>query len=183
MKKKIPVKRKKVAGKGEKHSAHDVYKDEMVYETKHRELRELFNLFDTDKSGSIDEGEMTALLKMMRLADTDDDAEQILGELDADSSGYVDFDEFFDWMALQDEVNEAEGESIEEYVDEMFNMIDSGGDGFISAEEFRECLHNLGADLSPEDIQSMIHEVDEDGDGEIDKEEFTKMIEKHAKEV
>jgi len=53
---------------------------------------------------------------------------------------------------------------------------DQDGDGSISSAELRLVLHNLGEELTDEEVDAIIREADIDGDGEIDYLEFTKMM-------
>ena len=61
-------------------------------------------------------------------------------------------------------------------VDDMFDMIDSDGDGVLTVQEFKDALARLGANLTPHECRAIVHEVDPNGDGEIDKGEFMVMI-------
>lgn len=102
-----------------------------------------------------------------------------MDELDADGSGVVDREEFFQWMEQYHEAQSAENLSPHELVESIFEVLDRDGSGSVSAEELRQTLTTLGEDLSTDDIVSIIAEVDADGDGNIDREEFEKMIIAH----
>ena len=51
---------------------------------------------------------------------------------------------------------------------EAFRVFDKNGDGFISPEELRHVMTNLGEKLTDEDVDDMIKEADLDGDGLVD---------------
>jgi len=57
------------------------------------ELQELFQRFDTDKSGALNLEEATALLFEMKLCTAADDARELFEELDVDDSGQLDWEE------------------------------------------------------------------------------------------
>ena len=59
-----------------------------------------------------------------------------------------------------------EGDS-EEELREAFKVFDSDGNGFISATELRQVMHNLGENLSEAEVEDMIKEADYDGDGHV----------------
>lgn len=48
---------------------------------------------------------------------------------------------------------------------EAFRVFDKNGDGFISPDELRRVMTNLGEKLTDEDVEDMIKEADLDGDG------------------
>ena len=50
---------------------------------------------------------------------------------------------------------------------EAFRVFDQDGDGFISAEELRFLMCNLGEKLTQEEVNEMIAEADQDGDGQV----------------
>ena len=85
----------------------------------------------------------------------------------------------------------------EEDISAAFRVMDTDGDGFISAEELRytiiainrysvvrlvlvssprQVLVNLGENLSDEEVDKMIGAADSDGDGRVDYGEFIKMF-------
>ena len=50
---------------------------------------------------------------------------------------------------------------------EAFKVFDKDGDGFISVEELREIMGNMGEKMTKEEVDEMIQEVDMDGDGRV----------------
>ncbi len=64
----------------------------------------------------------------------------------------------------------------EEEIREAFKVFDKDGNGFISANELRHVMTNLGEKLTDEEVDEMIREADLDGDGQINYEEFVKMV-------
>ena len=83
----------------------------------------------------------------------------------------------------------------DEDISAAFKVMDTDGDGFISAEELRwaiiaisrysvlrlvssprQVLVNLGENLSDEEVDKMISAADSDGDGQVDYGEFIKMF-------
>ena len=86
-------------------------------------------------------------------------------------SGSVDFCEFVTLMAhkMGDTKNEV-------HLKEAFALFDQTGDGFISSEEMRRLMINVGEPVTIEDVNGLISEVDLNDDGVIDYEEFTKVV-------
>ena len=60
----------------------------------------------------------------------------------------------------------------EEELREAFQVFDKDGDGFISADELKDVMMNLGEELTDEEINEMITEADIDGDGKVSYEDF-----------
>jgi len=58
------------------------------------QLREVFDVFDEDKSGFIDRDEMRRLMKKLAQALTEEEISAIMEEVDVDGDGEISFDEF-----------------------------------------------------------------------------------------
>ena len=86
-------------------------------------------------------------------------------------AGDIDFAEFVTLMAhkMADEKSEATLKA-------AFSVFDTSGDGFISAEEMRRIMINVGEPVTLDDVEQVIRKVDIDGDGVINYDEFTKVI-------
>lgn len=50
----------------------------------------------------------------------------------------------------------------------FYRVFDKNGDGFITADELKNVMSNLGEKLSDEEIEDMIKEADLNGDGKVD---------------
>lgn len=64
-------------------------------------MRDSFNLFDTDKSGSISVRELKNVCKQLDLRARDEELESMMKLMDKDGSQTIDFDEFANVMASQ----------------------------------------------------------------------------------
>ena len=62
------------------------------------EIKEAFNLFDTDNSGSIDVKELKAAMRALGFQVKKAEIRKLLVDIDKDDSGAVEFDEFVDMM-------------------------------------------------------------------------------------
>eukprot|EP00611_Tribonema_gayanum_P009292 TRINITY_DN19079_c0_g1_i1.p1 TRINITY_DN19079_c0_g1~~TRINITY_DN19079_c0_g1_i1.p1 ORF type:complete len:146 (+),score=29.60 TRINITY_DN19079_c0_g1_i1:152-589(+) len=65
------------------------------------EIREAFNLFDTDGSGSIDPKELKAAMQSLGFEAKNQTIYQMIADIDKDSSGAIDFEEFLDMMTAK----------------------------------------------------------------------------------
>ena len=61
-----------------------------------KQLRRAFELFDSDKSGAIDQRELRVLFDFLGLALSDDEVREAMKSLDQDLSGGIQVDEFRD---------------------------------------------------------------------------------------
>ena len=59
-------------------------------------------------------------------------------------------------------------EEPEEELKQAFKVFDKDGDGYISADELKEVMKNLGESLSAKEVDDMLKEADINGDGKID---------------
>lgn len=62
------------------------------------------------------------------------------------------------------------GTDTEAELREMFKVFDMDGNGYISAEEFKWTMMNLGQQLTEEGVEEIIKTADLNGDGQIDLE-------------
>ena len=65
------------------------------------EIREAFNLFDTDGSGTIDPKELKAAMQSLGFEAKNQTIYQMIGDIDKDNSGTIDFEEFLDMMTAK----------------------------------------------------------------------------------
>jgi Ca2+-binding EF-hand superfamily protein len=61
-------------------------------------LRDAFNMFDIDRSGSIDRNEVCVLMKKLAQTLTDEEIDAIMEECDTDKDGEISFEEFRNMM-------------------------------------------------------------------------------------
>ena len=62
------------------------------------EIREAFNLFDTDHSGSIDYRELKAAMRALGFEVKKEELRKMITDIDADGSGQIEFPEFLEMM-------------------------------------------------------------------------------------
>mmetsp|Transcript_23159 Transcript_23159/g.65079 ORF Transcript_23159/g.65079 Transcript_23159/m.65079 type:complete len:150 (-) Transcript_23159:111-560(-) len=135
------------------------------------EFRETFKIFDEDGDNMLSERELGTLLNALGTHPTQADLQTMLAEMECEEQGNIDFTDFLSLMAKKMKDSDAEEELIE-----AFKVFDRDGDGFISANELRNSMTNLGERLSHDEVSDMIKEADQDGDGQINYDEFVKMM-------
>ncbi|XP_070538780.1 calmodulin [Ptychodera flava] len=136
-----------------------------------KEFKEAFALFDKDGDGTITTKELGTVMRSLGQNPTEAELQDMINEVDADGNGTIDFQEFVVMMAKKMKETDQEEE-----LREAFRVFDKDGDGFISADELRHVMRNLGEQLTDDEIEEMIREADADGDGQVNYEEFVTMM-------
>ncbi|XP_057978867.1 probable calcium-binding protein CML20 isoform X1 [Malania oleifera] len=141
---------------------------------KKQEIKEAFELFDTDGSGI----EIIAKLKLKLFHDralgfemTEEQINQMIADVDKDGSGAIDFDEFVQMMTAK----MGERDTKEELM-KAFRVIDQDNNGKISASDIKHIAKELGENFTDNEIQEMIDEADRDRDGEVHFDDFMRMM-------
>ncbi|XP_062203323.1 uncharacterized protein LOC133905527 [Phragmites australis] len=135
------------------------------------EFREAFSLFDKDGDGTITTKELGTVMRSLGQSPTEAELQDMVDEVDADGSGAIDFHEFLTLLARKMRDAGADDE-----LREAFRVFDQDQNGFISRDELRHVLENLGERLSDEELAEMLREADVDGDGQINYTEFAKVM-------
>ncbi|KAL4238029.1 hypothetical protein ACF0H5_002740 [Mactra antiquata] len=136
-----------------------------------KEFRQAFKLFDKDGSGTISTKELGIVMKSLGEAKSDAELAQLIAEVDVDGNGEIDFQEYLQMMASRMSFN---GSAVQ--IREAFKVFDKDNKGFLTVDELRHIMTNLGEKLTDEEVDEMLSIVDADGNGEIDYEEFTQML-------
>eukprot|EP00553_Chaetoceros_curvisetus_P014369 CAMPEP_0204651622 /NCGR_PEP_ID=MMETSP0718-20130828/13658_1 /ASSEMBLY_ACC=CAM_ASM_000674 /TAXON_ID=230516 /ORGANISM="Chaetoceros curvisetus" /LENGTH=87 /DNA_ID=CAMNT_0051675415 /DNA_START=217 /DNA_END=476 /DNA_ORIENTATION=- len=66
-----------------------------------QEIREAFDLFDTDGSGSIDAKELKVAMRALGFEPKKEEIRKMIADVDKDNSGSIDFDEFLAMMTVK----------------------------------------------------------------------------------
>lgn len=144
---------------------------ERLSEEQIAEFKEAFSLFDRDGDGCITTKELGTVMRSLGQNPTEAELQDMVGEVDADGSGTVDFPEFLSLMARKMRDSDSEEE-----IREAFRVFDKDGNGYISTAELRHVMTNLGEKLTDEEVDEMIKEADCNNDGQVNYEEFVRMM-------
>ncbi|KAJ3172015.1 hypothetical protein HDU88_006827 [Geranomyces variabilis] len=138
-----------------------------------QEIREAFDLFDTDGSGTIDTKELKVAMRALGFEPKKEELKKMVAEVDRTGSGVIDFNDFLELMTSK----MSEKDTREEIV-KAFRLFDDDDTGKISFKNLKRVAKELGENLTDEELQEMIDEADRDGDGEISQEEFLRIMKK-----
>ena len=138
---------------------------------KKNEYLEAFKIFDRNNDGQITQDELKLLLNNIGQKPSDSEIQDMINEIDIDGDGKINFDNFITLMEkkLRDHDNEEE-------LIETFKVFDKDGIGFITFNNLKDVIKNLGLNYSDDEIMEMIKECDLDNDMMINYDEFTKMV-------
>ncbi|KAJ3292604.1 Centrin-1 [Borealophlyctis nickersoniae] len=150
-----------------RHKPHDLTPDQKA------EIREAFDLFDTDGSGTIDIKELKVAMRALGFEPKKDELKKMMQEVDKSGSGTVDFNEFLELMTVKMSERDSRDEILK-----AFRLFDDDETGKISFKNLKRVAKELGENLTDEELQEMIDEADRDGDGEINEEEFLRIMKK-----
>uniref|UniRef100_A0A3P9NLD3 Centrin, EF-hand protein, 2 n=1 Tax=Poecilia reticulata TaxID=8081 RepID=A0A3P9NLD3_POERE len=147
-------------------------KPELTEEQK-QEIREAFELFDTDGSGYIDVKELKVAMRALGFEPKKEEIKKMIAEVDKDGTGKISFADFLAIMTQK----MAEKDSKEEIL-KAFRLFDDDETGKISFKNLKRVAKELGENLTDEELQEMIDEADRDGDGEVNEQEFLRIMKK-----
>ncbi|XP_029965439.1 caltractin-like [Salarias fasciatus] len=147
-------------------------KIELTEEQK-QEVKEAFDLFDTDGRGAIDVKELKVAMRALGFEPKKEEIKKMISDLDKENSGTIDFDDFLSIMTQK----MSEKDSKEEIL-KAFRLFDDDCTGKISFKNLKRVAKELGENLTDEELEEMIQEADRDGDGEVNEQEFLRIMKK-----
>jgi centrin-1 len=139
------------------------------------EIKEAFDLFDTDGSGTIDPRELKAAMQSLGFEAKNATIYQMVSDLDKDGSGAIDFDEFLDMMTAR-----MSDKDTKDDIAKVFRLFDDDKTGYISIKNLRRVAKELGETMTDEELMEMIERADSDGDGQVSLEDFYNIMTKKA---
>ena len=118
-----------------------------------QDLRETFDLFDDDKSGTIDAHEITKALENTGVEQRNPIVYKMILDLQ-EINGPIDFDLFIDTIC-----NRLGNNKDRDGIQKLFNLFDLSGDGNIDFEKLKRVAKDLGETMNDEEIDEMMHHI------------------------
>jgi len=137
-------------------------------------FRNLFQMFDTTKSGFIETLKISTMLNTMGHIFDDKELANMIKTHDPEKTGKINFDSFCSIAAHF--LEEDDDESTTQELKEAFRLYDREGNGYITTATLKEILGALDDKLTNSDLDSIITEIDTDGSGTVDFDEFMEMM-------
>eukprot|EP00735_Rhodelphis_limneticus_P008495 TRINITY_DN21526_c0_g1::TRINITY_DN21526_c0_g1_i1::g.10043::m.10043 TRINITY_DN21526_c0_g1::TRINITY_DN21526_c0_g1_i1::g.10043 ORF type:complete len:174 (+),score=35.16,sp/Q9R1K9/CETN2_MOUSE/66.47/5e-73,EF-hand_1/PF00036.27/3.1e-08,EF-hand_1/PF00036.27/0.009,EF-hand_1/PF00036.27/1.6e-06,EF-hand_1/PF00036.27/8.4e-09,EF-hand_7/PF13499.1/1.2e-11,EF-hand_7/PF13499.1/5.2e-12,EF-hand_6/PF13405.1/1.6e-08,EF-hand_6/PF13405.1/3.3,EF-hand_6/PF13405.1/2.2e-06,EF-hand_6/PF13405.1/0.001,EF-hand_8/PF13833.1/8.3e len=140
-----------------------------------QEIREAFDLFDTDCSGTIDAKELKVAMRALGFEPDKNEAKKLVESMDTSGAGLINFEQFLEIMTTKILSRDPTEEILK-----AFKLFDDDNSGKISFKKLKRVCKELGEAYTDEELQEMIDEADRDGDGELNEEEFVRVMKKTA---
>jgi len=138
------------------------------------EIREAFDLFDTDKSGEIDVAELKQALLNLGIDTKNQTLQNMLADIDKNGDANIDFDEFINMMTAK--MSDKDTREDLEKVFELF-LGDDNADK-IDIRHLKRVCKELNENMSDDELNEMIVRADTDRDGKVSFEEFYAIMTK-----
>mmetsp|Transcript_35609 Transcript_35609/g.61601 ORF Transcript_35609/g.61601 Transcript_35609/m.61601 type:complete len:900 (+) Transcript_35609:141-2840(+) len=160
-------------------------------------VEEAFNMFDTDKSGTIEYEEFIAMLKQLDIGLSDQQIFELMRGLDKDNDSVIDPKEFasrfelvFEKMGGDGAGAAPESGGVTKDIPTVaaaifknlgtpkvaFGVLDPDGAGKISMDRFVSEVHALGVPFSEDHLRQLGAAIDADGDGLVSLQEFCRAF-------
>jgi calmodulin len=124
-----------------------------------------------DHSGKISKLELKQVLHALNIKANEKELTQLMGQMDSDNSGEIDYNEFKNVMGASFFKKYSKHELMG-----AFKKFDEDGNGFISSKELSHILSRMGRHLSRTEVDAMVKSLDTSGDGRISFDEFCRLF-------
>ena len=116
-------------------------------EEQRQEIKEAFDLFDTDGSGSIDAKELKVAMRALGFEPKREEIKKMISDLDQEGNGVIEYNDFLELMT----VKMAERDPMQEMM-KAFRLFDEDDTGKISFKNLRRVAKELGENMTDEEI-------------------------------
>lgn len=151
------------------------FEREGVNEEEVVEIKEAFDLFDTDETGTIDPKELKQAMISLGFDAKNQLIYQMVADMDADGNGTIDFEEFLKLMTSR----LSDKDSAED-LKKVFNLFDDEKTDFINIQNLRRVAKELGENMTDNELQEMIERADTDNDGFVSFDDFYNILTKKS---
>lgn len=111
------------------------------------EIKEAFDLFDTDGGGSIDPGELKAAMTSLGFEAKNQTIYQMIADIDQDNKGNIDFDEFLKLMTAR-----ISDKDTKQDIEKVFKLFVPDKSGYITLKDLRRVAQELGETMEDQEL-------------------------------
>lgn len=139
------------------------------------EIKQMFDIFDMDSSGSIDFEELNTAMRAMGFEATEADIHNMMESMDddgegAEGAGEVEFDEFM--LLMEKKLLDFDPK---EDIQRAFGWFDEAGTGQITLEDMQRIAKQVGDDISEDELKAIIAGVTK-GRETLDDDDFMRIM-------
>merc|ERR1712008_262425 len=120
-----------------------------------QEIKEAFDLFDTDGSGEIDSKELKVAMRALGFEPKKEEIQKMISDVDDDGSGTIGYEEFLKMMTHKILNRDPKDEILK-----AFRLFDDDETSKISFKNLKRVAKELGERMTDEELQEMIDEAD-----------------------
>jgi centrin-1 len=120
-------------------------------EEQRQEIKEAFELFDTEGTGRIDSKELRVAMRALGFEPKKEEVARLVAAADEDESGSITYKKFVEMMAVK--MGDKDGR---EEMAKAFRLFDAGEKGVISFQDLKRVARELGESMTDEELQEMI---------------------------
>merc|ERR1719164_33814 len=147
-------------------------------EQQRSEIRQAFDLFDTEGQGVIDGNALKVVLRALGFEPRKEEVKAMIDGVatnsnGAESTGTIDFNEFLELLLVKMSEKDTKEDAMR-----AFRQFDLDHQGRISFANLQAVARELAETMTHEEISEMISAADLDKDGYVNEEEFLRMIRK-----
>ena len=142
-------------------------REQTVTEEHLLEMEEAFNVFDSEKTGSIDYHELKVAIRALGFSVRREEVQRLAAMVDRKQDGRIDFEGFRAIVTRKIEERDPNDE-----IESIFALLDTEGTGKIGVDELRTVAAELGEDIDESELQAMIQEFASDGQAVVTLREF-----------
>ena len=111
------------------------------------------------------------MMKEIGVHSTKEELDQMIGEVDSDGSGTIEFPEFVIMF-----IKKIKDTDINKEIEEAFRLFDESGKGTVNVEEMKDAMLKHCDVLSKEEIDDMLVKADSEGKGEFSYTDFIRKM-------
>lgn len=137
------------------------------------DIKEAFELFDTDSAGTIDSKELKVAIRALGFEPKKEEIKRMIAEVDKEGTGRITYGDFLHLMTQKMSEKDSNDEIMK-----AFRLFDDDDTGAISFRNLKRVARELGENLTDDELREMISEADLDGDGQVDQSEFLRIMKK-----
>ena len=136
------------------------------------EVKQVFDLLDKDKDGSIDYNEVIMGIKAYTMQPSQAQIKEIISKIDRNGNGKIEYDEFQNFIESTIKLEIIKQEDEMQDLRQKFVLADTSKSGFLTPQQLFNVLRSINADITNDELEPLLRYADADKNGHIDIDEF-----------